>query len=340
MRPASRRALLRRLAAAAPPRTARTWSILALLLLIAIVVAHFALKREVAESTRPADAPNVAVLDPVLALPFGSGNASPPTGVPTGDTRRVEELRTAFRRADDRQALYAQWRDRPETDARYLAFRAARDCELVRAGGALAEPEALSERRGERERQMAAATARCRGFGNQPATPDELQRIEQEAAAAGHPAAQIALATETFAQRPLVESLDVVRRGLATGDPLAFDEARLLLAMSRHQVEIAGVPPTAPADIRTTDARVAALDLAGCRLGNPCAPSRGAVAIDCGDNAACLRDAEEWLLQMAELDGDERRTVLVLTERLVSAFRRGAIDEIVRVPAALRAPQQ
>lgn len=340
MRPASRRALLRRLATAAPPRAARPWLILALLLLVAIVVARFAQKREVTEGIRPADTQNAPVLDPVLALPFGSGTAGVATASPTGDTRRVEELRTAFRRADDRQALYAQWRDRPEVDARYLAFRAARDCELLRAGGAFAELEALSERRGERERQMAAATARCRGFSNQPAMPDELQRIEQDAAAAGHPAAQIAVATETFAQRPLVESLDVVRRGLASGDPLAFDEARLLLALSRHQVEIAGVPPTAVAEVRTTDARVAALDLAGCRLGNPCGPSRGAVAIDCGDNAVCLRDAEEWVLQMAELDADERRTALGLTERLVAAFRRGAIDEIVRVPAALRAPQQ
>ena len=35
----------------------------------------------------------------------------------------------------------------------------------------------------------------------------------------------------------------------------------------------------------------------------------------------------------AGLDDDERRRALALAERLLAAFRRGSVDEIVRVPS-------
>src|SRR5262249_38976508 len=124
----------------------------------------------------------------------------------------IEELRETFRRTDDLQALFQQWRDRPEPDARYLAFRAARDCELMRTGGIVVELDALSERRGERERQANRATSRCRGFQGAPAARDEMLRLEQDAAAAGSLAAQVALAADTFSQRPVPEAIAVVRR--------------------------------------------------------------------------------------------------------------------------------
>jgi hypothetical protein len=334
MRPASRHALLERLKRAAPRRGARVGWVVALVAGAAIGIVFFI--GGPAESPR-ATAPQERgepLLDPVLALPFGEGAAATPSAAPAVEaSRAVDALRVAYRSSGDRLALYRQWRLRPEVDARYLAYRAARDCELLLAGGVLAELDAISERRGERERQMAAAAARCRGFLGEPAPLDEQQRLLEETAAAGHPAAQIALATETFAQHPVAETMAVLRRSLASGDPLAFDEARVLLAMSRHQLEIAGVAPTATVDARNTDARVVAIDLVGCRLGNPCGPSRGAVAIECGDNAPCLRDAEEWVVQMADLGDEERRAALGLADRILAAFRRGAIDEIVRAPS-------
>jgi hypothetical protein len=330
MRPASRHALVKRLTEATPLRATGLWSALFLAGVAALLLVGFFGRSEPPPRLAAPEPRGPPLLDAVLALPFGEGAAAAMPPAPAVDNNRVEDLRTAFRTADDHQSLYRQWRYRPEADARYLAFRAARDCELLRAGGALGELETRSERRGERERQMAAAAARCRGFTAEPAPPDEVQRLEQEAAAAGHPAAQIALATETFTQRPLAETLAILQRGLASGDPLAFDEARLLLAMSRHQVEIAGMAPTATADVRRTDARVVAIDLVGCRLGNPCGPNRGVVAIDCGSNGRCLRDAEEWVVQMADLNDEERRVALGLADRMLAAFRRGAVDEIVR----------
>jgi hypothetical protein len=290
-------------------------------------------------SVVPAESPRAPLLDPVLALPFGEGGADVAAPAAVAETGRIEVLRTAYQRADDRQALYRQWRERPEADARYLAFRAARDCELLRAGGVSAQVETGDGRSGERARHMAAATARCRGFLSEPAAPDEVQRLQREAASAGHPAAQIALATDSFPQHSLGETLEVVRRGLASGDPFAFDEARVLLAMTRHQVEIAGVAPSATADVRIIDARVVAIDLVGCRLGNPCGPTRSMVAIDCDGSAPCQRDAEQWLLQGADLGAEEQRLALALADRMVAAFKRSAIDEIVRLPAGVTAQQ-
>jgi hypothetical protein len=335
MRPTSKRALLEQLARKAPPRGARLGSALALIAIATIVLVHFLGSTEGAQSPTRSEKPAAsAPFEGVLALPFGqgSGNAAAPTGA--AEAGPIAELRETFRRTDDLYALFQQWRERPEADARYLAFRAARDCELLRTGGIVVELDALSERRGERERQATLATARCRGFQSMPPGRDEVLRIEQEAAAAGSLAAQVALTADTFSQRPVPDAIAVVRRALASGDQLAFDESRVLLAMSRHQVEIGGMPPSAPGDARSSDTRVVAIDLVGCRLGNPCGQSRGSISIDCGSNLTCQRDAEEWLMQMASLDDDEQRTTQALAARMLAAFKRGAIDEIVRMPNA------
>lgn len=337
MRPASRRALLRRLDAAAP-RGAWIGTALGVVALATAVIAWFGRTPDAPPPAAPLATPTAPVLDPVLALPFGQGaNGAAP--VATAVVMRVDELRAAYQRSDDRVALYRQWRDRPEVDARYLAFRAARDCERLRLSGSGVELDAMYERKGERERQIAASIARCGTFMRQPVPAEELQRLEKDAADAGHPAAQVAYATDTFGQRPLDETLGVVRKALASGDPLAYDEARVVLAMNRHTAEIAGAPPTPANDLRNTDARAVAIDIAGCRLGNPCGPARGAAPLDCGDSLICQRDAEAWLMLAAGLEDDERRTAAALADRLVSAFKRGAIDEIVRVPSATHPPQ-
>jgi len=337
MRPASRRALLERLSAA-PRVGARSWLVFAVLViaLIGIVaVAWLADRSETPPSVAAVEESSAPLLDPVLALPFGRGTANAPTPAVPDDQANAANaaLRSMYARADDRQALYRQWRERPEAEALYLAYRAARDCLSLLAGGVSAEPDAVSERKNEREKQIAAGTKRCQGFVGAPPAPDEMQRLVQQAAAAGHPAAQIVLAAETYAQHSLAETIEVLRRGLASGDPLAFDEARVLLAMNRHQVEIAGVAPTAATDVRNTDARVVAIDLVGCQLGNPCGPGHGVVAIECDSSGPCLRDAQEWVLQMADLGDEERRAAIALAERMFAAFKRGAVDEIVRMPA-------
>lgn len=338
MRPTSKRALLEQLARKGPPRGTRLWTALALIAIATIVLVHFLGSTEGAQRPARTEHPVAkAPFEGVFALPFGQAGGNAAVAPAAAEAGPIEELRQTFRRTDDLQALYLQWRDRPEVDARYLAFRAARDCELLRTGAIVVELDALSERRGERERQATLATARCRGFQARPAPRDDMLRLEQEAAAAGSLPAQVALAADTFSQRPVPDAIAVVRRALASGDQLAFDESRVLLAMSRHQVEIGGVPPFAPGDARSSDPRVVAVDLVGCRLGNPCGQSRGSISIDCGSNLSCLRDAEEWLMQMASLDDDEQRATQALAARMLVAFRRGAIDEIVRIPANAQA---
>lgn len=332
MRPASRRALLRRLDAAAP-RGAWIGTLLAVVALTAGVVAWVKSRPDAAPPPAPIAAPAAQVLDPVLALPFGQGGANGAAPTATAGVIRVEELRAAYQRADDRAALYRQWRERPEVDARYLAYRAARDCERVRRSGANLELDAMVERKGERERQIAAGIARCNSFMRQPAPLDEMLILLKETADAGHPAAQVAYATETFGERPLAETIGMIKKALASGDPLAYDEARVVLAAARHQAEIAGAPPTSANDLRSSDARVVAIDIASCRLGNPCGPAQGSM-LDCGDSMICQRDAEQWMMLAADLDDDERRVAVALAERLLGAFKRGAVDEIVHVPSA------
>lgn len=331
MRPASRRALLRRLDASTPRGTG-FGTALAVIGLVAALVAWYSSRPEPPPVVKTA-APTAPVLDPVLALPFGQGaNGAAP--VATMGVMRVDALRVAYDRSDDRVALYRQWRDRPEADARYLAFRAARDCEKLRRSGTAVELDAMVERKGERERQIAAALARCGVFLQQPVAADELQKLGKDTADAGHPAAQAAYAIETFGERSVAETLALLKASLASGDPLAYDEARTFLSMSRHQVEIAGAPPASANDPRATDARVVALDIANCRLGNPCGPASGASPLDCGDGQICQRDAEAWLLLSAGLDDNERRLAQMLADKVVAAFRSGAVDDIVKAAPA------
>ena len=334
MRPASRRALLRSLAAVAPSRAARIWSLLALVALAGLLIAFLIGPEREPIRAVSAPEPSALVVDPVLALPFGEGRNSgvAPSAKAAPANGPIEELRVAFRTADDRQKLYGQLKQRSEPDALYLAFRAARDCALLLSGSGLADLDAISERRSERERQFVAANKRCTGFVNEPPVPEEMRHLEEEAAKAGHAAAQIALASEMFTLRSFGETLDTLRRGLASGDPLAFDEARGLLAMSRFQAEVAGVSPGAEISVRRTDPRLAALDVVNCRLDNPCGPAGRGISIDCNGDDLCERDAEQWLLDLADVGDDERRSTVALADRLLVAFKSGAVDAIVRLP--------
>jgi hypothetical protein len=319
MRPASRRALLKRLAAAPAPRL-RWGSALVLAAAAVFLIAHFAQRTPAAAPPPAPPSRSVPILDPALALPFGSAPAAPAAA---GTTASVTELRAAYAAARDRLALYRQLRAQPDPDARYLAYRTARECtRLLAAGGASAG--------GARARRLAAEAEACRGFAREAASRTEWLALLQEAAASGHAAAQLAAAAENFAPRSAAETAAFVARALTSADPLAFDEARVLLAMARHQLVLAGVAPEGAADLGRIDPRVVALDLANCRLGNPCGPSRGAPAVDCAGDAACLAEAQQWLLDEAELEEDEIRAAGFLADRVAAAFRRGTIDEIVR----------
>jgi hypothetical protein len=304
----------------------RWGSALALAAAASFLIAHFVQRAPAAAPPPPAPpARSVPILDPALALPFGEAPAA--TATAAGDATPVPDLRAAYATARDRLALYRQLRARADADARYLAFRTARECAALLADGGRA---AAGGMHGARERRLAAAVASCRGFAQEPVPPGESMRLLQEAAAAGHPAAQLAAAAENLAPRAPAQTVLLAARALAAGDPFAYDEARVLLAMARHQAVIAGIPPGDPADLGRIDARVVALDLANCRLGNPCGPSRGAPAVRCDADPACLAEAQEWLLAQTDLDDEEGRAASFLADRIVMAFRRGAIEEIVR----------
>ena len=234
MRPASRRALLRRLAAA-PPRGVRWGSALALAAAAVFLIVHFARRPPAAPPAPPSPATRSApIVDPALALPFGEGAPA------TGETAAGSDARAAYASARDRLALYRQLRARADADARYLAFRVARECAPLHADGLRVAAPAMY---GARDRRLAAGEEGCRGFAREPVPRDEPLRLLQEAAAAGHAAAAMAAAAETLAPRAPAETVALVARALASGDSFAYDEALVLLAIARHQAVIAGVPP-------------------------------------------------------------------------------------------------
>ncbi|MCS7101335.1 MAG: hypothetical protein NZL99_06500, partial [Burkholderiaceae bacterium] len=246
--------------------------------------------------------PRAPIGDPALALPFGLAANELPTGAGNGAPAvgPDADLRAAYAAARDRLSLYRQLRARPEPDARYLAWRVARECtSLLYAGDVAAGGGG-----GARARQLALALEGCRGFVREPVAADETAALLREAAAAGHAAARLAVAVHGES-RPTAATVDLIAAALATGDPLAFDEARPLLAALRYEGVIGGVPPPAGEAVGRADYRAAALDLANCRLGNPCGPARGAPGVPCGSDAVCLREAQAWLLEAVDLDEDE-----------------------------------
>lgn len=328
MRPASRRALLRRLAAGQPLRGLGWGAALALGAAALFLLLHFLQRPSPPPAAAPAPvSPRTPIGDPALALPFGSA-ANELSAVTAGSGALAigpnAELRAAYATVRDRLSLYRQLRARAEPDARYLAWRVARECSALLYAGDVAAGGG-----GARARQLALALEGCRGFVREPVAAEETAALLREAAAAGHAAARLAAALHGDS-RPAAAAVDLIAAALASGDPLAFDEARALLAALRYEAVIGGVPPPAGEAVGRADYRAAALDLANCRLGNPCGPARGAPGVPCGSDAVCLREAQAWLLEAVDLDEDEARTADALAERLVAAFRRGDASQLVR----------
>src|SRR5262245_35182593 len=98
MRPASRRALLKRLGAVAPTRGTWIGSVVALISLVVLLVAAFSRPAHEALRVAPATERHQPLVEGVLALPFGESdnNAAVPPGAPAAASNGpIEELRAA-----------------------------------------------------------------------------------------------------------------------------------------------------------------------------------------------------------------------------------------------------
>ena len=155
-------------------------------------------------------------------------------------------------------------------------------------------------------------TALCDGFANTTITAADAARLYAEAAAAGNPAAKVAVAANQFndqaratlargidARRLTEDQLALVRDGLASGDPFAIQRAGQLLTWNSTQLVDrhlgAGGDPFNPRDWG------AAWALAACDRGANCSADAARILNGCAYQGACGYETLEAYLQFNEL---------------------------------------
>ena len=155
-------------------------------------------------------------------------------------------------------------------------------------------------------------TALCDGFANTTITAADAARLYAEAAAAGNPAAKVAVAANQFndqaratlargidARRLTEDQLAMVRDGLASGDPFAIQRAGQLLTWNSTQLVDrhlgAGGDTFNPRDWG------AAWTLAACDRGANCGADATRILNGCAYQGACSYETLEAYLQFNEL---------------------------------------
>ncbi len=250
------------------------------------------------------------------------------TSVSTG-TRAIVPLKSAlaieFEKAVRLKAFYDRYMANPEgadAETKYFAAVAIETC-VGRARGAQGPSDADRERFQNRlkpndpnnDKRVEAynrVTALCDGFANTNITGAEAARLYAEAAAAGNPAAKVAVATNQFndqaratsargieARRLTEDQLAMVRDGLASGDPFAIQRAGQLLTWNSTQLVDrqlgAGGDPFNPRDWG------AAWTLAACDRGANCGADATRILNGCAYQGACGYETLEAYMQFNEL---------------------------------------
>ena len=248
--------------------------------------------------------------------------------VSTG-ARAIVPLKSAlaieFEKAVRLKAFYDRYMANPEgadAETKYFAAVAIETC-VGRARGAQGPSDADRERFQNRlkpndpnnDKRVEAynrVTALCDGFANTNITGADAARLYAEAAAAGNPAAKVAVATNQFndqaratsargieARRLTEDQLSMVRDGLASGDPFAIQRAGQLLTWNSTQLVDrhlgAGGDPFNPRDWG------AAWALAACDRGANCGADATRVLNGCAYQGACGYESLEAYMQFNEL---------------------------------------
>ncbi|MEO8386057.1 MAG: hypothetical protein ABI583_12490 [Betaproteobacteria bacterium] len=282
-----------------------------------------------ADSTASAtktSAPNTVSPGSVMAMP-DLANKVVKLGVAT--THAIVPLKSAlaleFEKAVRLKTFYDRYMANPEgadAETKYFAAVAIETC-VGRARGGQSPSEADRERFQNRlkpndpnnDKRMEAynrVTALCDGFANTNISAAEAARLYAEAAAAGNPAAKVAVAANQFndqarstmargidARRLTEDQLSMVRDGLASGDPFAIQRAGQLLTWNSTQLVDrqlgASGDPFSPRNWG------AAWTLAACDRGANCGADATRVLNGCAYQGACGYETLEAYLQFNEL---------------------------------------
>jgi hypothetical protein len=191
-----------------------------------------------------------------------------------------------------------QWRTRnqPPTEADKARFL-----------GRLKENDPNNAQRIEAYNQV---TTACEGFQGLNLTAADASRLYKEAAAAGNPAAKVAVAAELFReqsrgavgveQRRMTEDqLSMVRDALSTGDPIAIQRAGMLLTFGSTQLADRRIGPNGE-PFNTRDLGPA-WTFSSCDHGGNCGTDNARLLNGCAFQGACGYQSVEAYMQFNEL---------------------------------------
>ena len=270
-----------------------------------------------------------------MAIGSRSGRTLPDSSPPLartsspGNRRPVVMLKSAlaieFEKAGQLKPFYDRYYANPESadaETKYFAAVAIENC-VGRARGSKEISDADRERFQTRLKEndpnnlqrtdaFTRVTAVCDGFAGVNISLADATKLYAESAAAGNPAAKIAMAASLFqdqarattargieARRLSEEQLALVRDGLASGDPFAIQRAGPLLTWNSTQMIDKRLG--ASADPFMARDWASAWTLAACDRGANCGADAQRVLTGCAYQGACGYQSLEAYLQFNEL---------------------------------------
>jgi len=175
----------------------------------------------------------------------------------------------------------------------------------------------------------------CEGFQNLKIPAADVSRLYAEAAAAGNPAAQVAVAAEQFRdearnargieERRLSEDqLALLRSALATGDPFAIQRAGQLLTFRSTQLTDRRLGPNN--DPVNAHDLGAAWTLSACDHGANCGPDAYRMLSGCAYQGACGYQSLEAYMEFNELAPNTYVNAQQLRSLINDAIAQGRWD--------------
>lgn len=175
----------------------------------------------------------------------------------------------------------------------------------------------------------------CEGFASVSATAADISRLYREAAAAGNPAAKVAVAADLYREqarnargveerRLSEDQLGMLRDALSSGDPFAIERAGQLLSWGSAQLADRRLGPNndpyAPRDWGP------AWQLAACDRGANCGSDAYRVLNGCAQQGACGYQSLEAYMQFNELPPNVYAAALQNRATILDAIAQGRWD--------------
>ena len=178
-------------------------------------------------------------------------------------------------------------------------------------------------------------TETCEGFANINLSAADISQLYREAAAAGNPAAKVAVASELYREqarnargieerRMSEDQLAMMRDALGSGDPFAIESAGRLLSWGSTQLSDRKVGPNGdPFSARDWGP---AWQLAACDRGANCGADNFRVLNGCAYQGACGYDNLETYMQFNELPPNTYAAAMQNRAVILDAIAQGRWD--------------